>query len=276
MFWALLSFYGAQAQYYTVDELPNPQVSNHTNVCNPDGLLSAAATDSLNHLAVSMQQSTGVQLAIAIVGNFNKYQKSFDFATDLFRKWGVGGAHSNNGLLLFIAVDRKQYRFITGYGLEGVLPDGMLSAVGSKYLVSAFRAGDYSAGTVNAISFIDSYLRQPDNRKEMMALLAKDQEHVSTPWYQSAGIMVVIILIYWLLSKHLKRKVPKLPKKAAKNATGYENRIAAIVLVIFFICFISVLYWLIPLGFRGLKASHGLMPLGFCMCFWPLVLHSGI
>ena len=255
MFCALLSFYGAQAQtYYTVDELPNPQVSSRTNVCNPDGLLSAAATDSLNHLAARMQQSTGVQLAIAIVSNFNKDQRNFDFATNLFRKWGVGGAHSNNGLLLFITVDRKQYRFITGYGLEGVLPDGMLAVVGRKFLVPAFRAGDYSTGTVSAISFIDSYLRQPDHRKEMMVLLAKDQEQIITPWYQSAGIMVLIILIYWLLSKHLKRTIPKLPPKAAKDATGYENRIAIIVLVIFLVCFISVFVLADTIGFSWIKS----------------------
>jgi uncharacterized protein len=254
LLWAFLFCYGAKAQTaYTVDQLPNPQVNGRTNVCDPDGILPGDEIDSLNNLAATMKQSTGAQLAIVIVQDFNKNQDDFNFATALFRKWGIGGSQSHNGLLLFIAVNRKQYRFITGYGLEGPLPDAVLSDVGRHYIVPAFRLEAYGHGIISAISVINTYLNQPDNQKDMQALLAKDQVKASTEWYQPAGVIILIILIYMLLSRHLKKQVPVLPRKALKGTTGYENQVAAIVLGIFITCFISVFVLAYTIGFTWIK-----------------------
>lgn len=272
---AVLFFYGAKAQTpYTVDQLPNPQVNGRTNVCDPDGLIPSNAMDSLNNLAAAMKHNTGAELAIAVVRNFDHDQDNFDFATSLFRKWRIGGAHANNGLLLFIATDRKQYRFITGYGLEGTLPDALLSEVGRQYLVPAFREGAYGHGIIRAITVIDAYLRQPANQKDMQALLAKDREQLVKPWYEPIGIMALTILIYMLLSRHMKKQVTALPRRPLKDAPDYENSIGIIVTGLFIICFAGVFVLAFTIGFSWVKSItlsdstgilYGLLALAFAL-----------
>ncbi|MFQ5352820.1 MAG: TPM domain-containing protein, partial [Candidatus Binatia bacterium] len=56
----------------------------------------------------------------------------------------------DRGLLLLLAVEQRRVRFFSGYGLEGLLPDGKLGAILDTYATPALRGGDISAGLYNA------------------------------------------------------------------------------------------------------------------------------
>lgn len=75
----------------------------------------------------------------------------FDFAVDLFTQWGVGRAENDNGLGILLVRDRREIRFVTGGGLEGVLPDAVCKRIQLKYMLPAFREGDYSRGMVAGV-----------------------------------------------------------------------------------------------------------------------------
>jgi uncharacterized protein len=51
---------------------------------------------------------------------------------------------------LLVSVDDRKYRFEVGYGLEGILPDGLVGSIGRKFLVPNFQKGDYSTGIYTA------------------------------------------------------------------------------------------------------------------------------
>jgi uncharacterized protein len=56
----------------------------------------------------------------------------------------------DNGALLVVSLNDKKYRFETGYGLEGTLPDSLVGSIGREYLVPYFKKGDYSTGIFGA------------------------------------------------------------------------------------------------------------------------------
>ena len=139
-------------------------------------VLSSDGADSLNRLIAGLEDKTKIEIAVVVVRDFEKNGDPFDFGLNLFNKWGVGKGKANNGLLLFVATERKQYRFITGYGLEGLLPDAALKRIGDHYLVPAFKEGNYGAGINLALSTITDYLAQPANKKELDQLLGKQEK----------------------------------------------------------------------------------------------------
>ena len=47
-------------------------------------------------------------------------------------KWQLGSAKQDNGLLMVIAVNDRRIQILTGYGLEGVIPDIVASRNYSK------------------------------------------------------------------------------------------------------------------------------------------------
>jgi len=62
----------------------------------------------------------------------------------------LGDKEKNNGLLLLIAVNDRQYRFEVGRGLEPELPDIIMGRIGRYYLEPNFKNGDYAQGIMEA------------------------------------------------------------------------------------------------------------------------------
>jgi uncharacterized protein len=97
-----------------------------------------------------VEQTLGVQFAVVVVPTV-KPASIDEFAVRLFEKWGVGGKAQDEGLLLCVAVEDREVRFETGYGLEGALPDGKLGGIIRAHIVPRFRAGDYAGGILDAL-----------------------------------------------------------------------------------------------------------------------------
>jgi uncharacterized protein len=72
-----------------------------------------------------------------------------DFAQRTFEKWKLGKKGKDNGLLIAVSLKDKKYRFHTGYGLEGALPDSLVGSIGRDYFVPEFRKGNYGGGLFN-------------------------------------------------------------------------------------------------------------------------------
>ncbi len=95
-----------------------------------------------------MDNRFGAQLVVVTVDTLDD-ESIESYANRLFRDWGIGDAEKNNGVLLLIAKDDRQFRIEVGYGLEGAITDGYAGEVldGMK---AKFRADKYSAGTLEA------------------------------------------------------------------------------------------------------------------------------
>ena len=229
---------------YTIDQIPDPKTGGNGYVSNPDGILSSNDVDSLNRLTADLENKTKVEIAVVIVRDFEKDEDPFDFGLNLFNKWGIGKGKANNGLLLFIATDRKQYRFITGYGLEGLLPDAALKRIGDHYLIPAFKEENYSGGTALTLKTIADYLAQPAHQKELDQLLEK-QEKSSFSWLKAIIPSALVFVLFMVVFGDIKKITPHVSKEKTKKMVGYDkvNGIGCLGLVL------SIFLLVIILGF---------------------------
>ncbi len=79
----------------------------------------------------------------------------------------LGDSVKNNGLLLFIAVEDRKYRFEVGRGLEGDLNDAKVGRIARAFIVPSFKVENYNQGILDA-----SY-----------AVAAELSDNVSSPYY---------------------------------------------------------------------------------------------
>lgn len=123
---------------------PNPPklVNDFTGTLAPD---QAAA---LERRLVTFDDSTSTQIAVVLINTTDGYEIS-QYATDLGRKWGVGGKEWNNGVVLLIAKDDRKMNIATGYGAEGALPDITAKHIIDDIIRPSFKADDYYGG-INA------------------------------------------------------------------------------------------------------------------------------
>ena len=68
-----------------------------------------------------------------------------DYGYRLGREWALGDAERNDGILLIVAPNERKMRVEVGYGLEGVIPDGLAFEY-VEGMKPFFRQGDYSGG----------------------------------------------------------------------------------------------------------------------------------
>ena len=154
----LVFFYtAAEARPYSVEEIPNMQLSNRYKfTSNPDGILSQAAVARIDSICYDLRHRGIAQTAVVAVAEIDS-DDVFEFAYELFSKWGVG-SKSNSGIGILLVEEAREIRFVTGYGVEGVLPDAICKRIQTQYMLPYFRSGDYSSGMVAGVEAIRSVL----------------------------------------------------------------------------------------------------------------------
>lgn len=208
---------GAVFGQYTVDNIQSPkQKGQDYFVSNPDGILSSRTVAELDALSTQIEAATKSEFSIVAVNDYVG-DSDFEFALKLFNSWGIGKKESNNGLLLFIAKDRREYRFITGYGMESTLPDAYLKRIGEKYLVPNFRDGNYDQGVLEASQFIKTILMSPDSKAELERLMPEATPiwSFSSPILRNSLLVLVLFAICYIWLGEVTRAIKgQLTKKS--------------------------------------------------------------
>lgn len=176
------------AKDYRVEEIRNVQLANRTHfVSNPDGILSREAVAELNDVALSLKERGLAEVAIVVVSSIDP-DDPFTFAVDLFEKWGVGNEKADNGLGILLVDDVHEIRFVTGYGLEGVLPDARCVQLQHEYMLPHFRNGDYDRGMVEGLRAVDTLL----SSGELEGVTNSEEDEREA---MIAGLVVVVLLV---------------------------------------------------------------------------------
>lgn len=124
---------------------PEPPAVPQNYVVDLAGVLQSDVKARLNATLQELEQKTTAQVLVLTVQSLdNEPIESFSLRTS--EKWQLGQKGKDNGVLIVIAVQDREYRIEVGYGLESILPDSLVGTIGREYFVPYFRQGDYSTG----------------------------------------------------------------------------------------------------------------------------------
>lgn len=166
---------------YNVESVPNDHLLDASDyVTNPDGIISANVEQEINLRIGAIERYSSAEIAVVLLSSVG-YEDIDDFATRLFTYWGIG-KNNDNGLLFLLIYDQREMVFRTGYGLEGVLPDIILSRIIRNEISPRLREGNFDAGISAGILKVCDYLENPDtvqeilqSEKDRQAKLAEEQ-----------------------------------------------------------------------------------------------------
>lgn len=192
----------AVAGVYTPQSVPNPKIwGQDYYVSNPDGILSSSAVDSLNYLAWALEQASGVEMAIVVLGSFRLTEEEepntcelFEFNLELFNYWGIGNAETNRGLLITVSYDDHQMFMSTGTSLDAELPDATCLYIQKTYMLPHFKEGDYDRGVIDGVIAVFGYLTDENAKAKIDdAMENGDDDAVNT--FLAIVMFVGVILI---------------------------------------------------------------------------------
>lgn len=109
------------------------------------GILDEATRARLEQRLKEVEAASSSEIAVATVKSLEGMSVE-EYATRLFKEWGVGQEKTDNGVLVLVAPDEREMRIEVGYGLEGVLPDGLAGQIRDEQFLPRFRDDDYAGG----------------------------------------------------------------------------------------------------------------------------------
>jgi uncharacterized protein len=127
--------------------LPKPtgRVNDFASVIDP------SVESEIDSRLDRLEQETTSEIAVATVTSLDGMSVD-EYASRLFKEWGVGQAKQDNGVLVLVAPNEREMRIEVGYGLEGVLPDGLAGQVIREQFTPRFRENDYSGGIRDGVT----------------------------------------------------------------------------------------------------------------------------
>jgi uncharacterized protein len=178
-----------------VKDLPRPTdyVSDFAHV------MSDSTKAQIDRLCGEVDHEAHAQIAVVTVNTLDG-ESAQQYAVELEDAWKVGPKGSDRGVIVLLAVkDRK--RFIgTGYGLEGILPDGKVGDIG-RQMVPLLRNNDFDGAVTLAVDEISQVIAQ-DAGVQLQPLTrwgAQQQQPHATLGQVIGGIVFLIFVVIFLI-----------------------------------------------------------------------------
>jgi uncharacterized protein len=116
-------------------------------VTDQAGVLSSSERESLDRKIIEYKNASGHEIGVLIVSSLDG-DAIENVAVDVFKKWGIGKAKQDNGVLFLVAIEDRKARVEVGYGLEGELTDIECGRLVSRKspMADHFRKQDYDGG----------------------------------------------------------------------------------------------------------------------------------
>ena len=144
-----------------------PSVYLYVNdLTSPPTLLRSEA-DDITSICYQVDNLTSAEVAVLIVNSTQPLGIS-QFAVKTFQSNGIGKAGRDNGVLIVVSTNERQWRIEVGYGLEGVLNDAKVGSIGRSTIEPALASGDLYSGIYDATlqvgqEIVDHYNGQANN-----------------------------------------------------------------------------------------------------------------
>jgi uncharacterized protein len=178
-----------------IEDLPTPTdyVSDNAHVLSP------MAIERIDRICKQIDTEAKAQIAVVTVKSLDG-DDSADYATRVYERFKIGAKGTDRGLLILLAVDDRKWSFKTGYGLEGILPDGKTGDMG-RAMVPYLRSSDYDGAILTGVTEASQVIAQD-------AKISLGDEGVappvgtpssSIPLSTAKKIKIIIIIIFVII-----------------------------------------------------------------------------
>jgi len=116
-----------------------------TSVYDYIDLLPESQEKNLEQKLIRYSDSTSTQIVVAIISSTEGESITF-LGAQWGKKWGIGQAEKDNGILVLLAKDDRKIAINTGYGVEASLTDAMSRRIIENVILPQFKQDNYYEG----------------------------------------------------------------------------------------------------------------------------------
>jgi uncharacterized protein len=163
------------------------------------GVIDAATEQKLTRLLEELRQKTGAEIAVLTVDSTAPLD-DFTYAMQVVDAWKPGKKGEDTGVLVLLAVQDRKVRVLVGYGLEGILPDGLVGNIQDREMVPEFRAGRPAVGIWRGVAALAQRIAA-DRGVELTGMPAPRAAPTAAPQIPLWVIVLALVLFMLLMSR---------------------------------------------------------------------------
>lgn len=195
-------------------------------VIDQANLLSPAEKQQLSQRILKLYKEGKGQIGVVIVPTTGQ-EDIFDYSMRVAEAWQLGSAKRDNGLLMTIAINDRRIQILTGYGLEGVLPDIVAGRIINDKITPYFKQGQYTQGIDSGLAEIERILNlDPEIAAQAADELKERQEQAYQAQKASKATFssVLFIIVAGVIGSMIfGRKLSAATAAVAGTAAGLVN-----------------------------------------------------
>lgn len=199
-FLALLLALVATAARAELPARPDGPIADYANV------LTAPDKATLNARLRDYNAATGRAIIVATVPSLDG-EEIEPYAQKLAESWGIGGAESENGVLLLVAPSERKVRIHTARGVQERLTDIMSGRIIRDAIIPQFKAGNMSGGIVAGVDAIVEQLDMDPAQARAIeeAQAAADRARQSQGGFPIGALFWLVFVLFFFILPMLGR-----------------------------------------------------------------------
>lgn len=172
-------------------KLPKPTgfVNDYAN------LIDDTSKARMESIAKAVQEDTGVEIAVVTVDTIEPYGSVEEYSIELASTWGIGRSGEDTGILFLLALRERKIRLEVGYGVEGIIPDGLAGEIIDKSVLPSLRAGRYGEGFLKGVEAVSGIVAE-EYGVELDLRLNESRKYTRSG---GGGIGIIVFIILALL-----------------------------------------------------------------------------
>ena len=195
-------------------------------VIDQANLLSPAEKQQISQRILKLYNEGKGQIGVVIVPTTGQ-EDIFSYSMRVAEAWQLGSAKRDNGLLMTIAINDRRIQILTGYGLEGVLPDIVAGRIINDKITPYFKQGQYAQGIDSGLAEIERILNLDPEIAAQAADELKERHEQAYKAQQASqatfGAVIFIIIAGVVASMIFGKKLSAATAAVAGTAAGLVN-----------------------------------------------------
>jgi uncharacterized protein len=174
---------------------PLGPVNDFANVIPPDD------QQKISAIATELYEKTGTAVVVVTMPDIGGAEYN-DYVNRLYSAWGIGKKGEDKGILIFVTVKERKMRIETGYGVEAILPDGLVGEIRDRYMLPYLKEGKYGEALLNGTLAVAQVIADHSGVK----LTGHTPERVPQKGGSGAGFLPLVLIVIFLVFSFRRRR----------------------------------------------------------------------
>jgi uncharacterized protein len=173
---------------------------------NPSGLVNdfadvipPAYKQKISEIVYELLQKTEIPVVVVTMPDIGGAEYN-DYANRLYSAWGIGKKGEDKGVLIFITVKERKLRIEIGYGLEGILPDGLVGEIRDRYMTPYLKKDQFGEGLLNGTMAVSQIIAKD------AGVTLTGQVPIKAPQRRRSGLSILPLIIFFLIFMGIARR----------------------------------------------------------------------